>query len=142
VPRSADVTNCVPKELRGTISLKRKALYAVTYRLKPKRKLHRPGGLTFPAKTFPYPFYEEALCKGKIKKYKKRLIVIWRKMAFPLARVIWILTHPGEFLHPDDEIHHADNDRDNNHWENLLRVTRDQHKMLHWKPKDKKGKTV
>jgi hypothetical protein len=105
--------------------------------MKEKPKKSGPRGLYFPTKTFPYKFYEEALCCGRIKRFKKREIVIWKGLAFPLARVIWILTHPKERIRPEDEVHHLDGDRNNNHWENLIRVTPQQHNMLHWEPKSK-----
>jgi hypothetical protein len=104
----------------------------------PKNRGEQRQGLYFPASTFPYRFYEEAICSGKIKRYKKRKVVIWKGLAFPLARVIWILTHPKEKIYPEDEVHHLDGDRTNDHWENLIRVKPKQHEMLHWMPKRRK----
>jgi len=66
-------------------------------------------------------------------RYKKRNILAYRGIAFPLARVIYSLGHPHITLGPSDDIHHLDGDHNNDCLTNLTCITRTKHRKLHQK---------
>jgi hypothetical protein len=49
--------------------------------------------------------------------------------------VKWNILHPNDLAQPDEEVHHADLNHENNDDDNLIKLTKQQHKLVHWKPK-------
>ena len=46
-------------------------------------------------------------------------------------RGIWLYNHPGEIIEPDECIHHINGNHNDDHPDNLMKVKRCDHNMLH-----------
>ena len=63
---------------------------------------------------------------------RKRLFIAHKHYGLlQLSRVYWNLANPDDMLQPKDEIHHRDGNRWNNHPDNLLKVSGQEHDLIH-----------